>query len=129
MSKKRRSINEPKFTITALSYLLRFPLLLGGLGLLGYGFHLEKALYQQIGFGLIGAAILVTIIFFGNANSVNCRLCRAQFFKKLRCVKKPNTPTILGSSRLPLAFTILARRPSIHCPYCGEKRRYFGKRG
>ena len=129
MSKKRRNINEPKFIITALSYLLRFPLLLVGLSLLGYGYYIEKALYLQIGLGLIGTALLVTIIFFANANGVNCRLCRAQILKKLRCVQKTNVPRILGSSRLPLAFKIIARRPTLQCPYCGEKHRYFVKRG
>jgi|GEM_PF-6533486 len=136
MAKRKSRINESKYVLTALCYLLFRPLIALGILILLFGafilnnieFPLESKTVLTTGGTTLGIGIFTALVFFVNSQSVICRLCRAQFFKRLKCSRKKDVPSIAGSVRIPLALAVVTRRSSICCPYCAEKSVYFEKR-
>lgn len=129
---KRSKINKTKYVTTGFAYLTFLPLILFGVAcMLSKQFIAQWVeVLQEKDILLIGGLItalgvLFYILFIINSQVVICRLCRAQFFKRLKCARHKNADSFLGNVKIPLALGMAIQKSSIRCPYCGEKHVYF----
>ena len=127
MAHNKNRINEGKYMFAALLYLLRIPFTVASVGLLLYA-AISQAMNALILAGVVFFfTIIIYIAFYIKSSGVSCRLCRATFLRNLKCSKKKNVRKFFGRYTLPVALSIIFRRPMIRCPYCGEKHPYFKK--
>ncbi len=126
---KKNRTNTKRFLLASYLYVLKVPMVLCTVALLGLGVYFqEESETYLIAAGVSAVVtIFVWVMFIGLSAKVQCKLCRAQFLRNLRCSKKKHAPKILGNYNLPVSLAIITKKSRICCPYCGEKRSYFDK--
>jgi hypothetical protein len=71
------------------------------------------------GMGLLGAALVITVVARLQAMHCKCPLCMTPVMGKPRCAKHRRAKKCLGSYRLRVALSILLLGRFL-CPYCNE---------
>ena len=108
-----------RMRLAALLFVAKFLVLAGSVAVLTYaGLVGERAWAIGGAFGLL-AGMLMIVLWWLLASRANCPLCMMPVMMNKRCAKHGRARTVLGSHRLRVALSILARN-TFSCPYCME---------
>lgn len=124
--KPRNLVSRGRFFIAAVSFLLFRLSLMSAFLLVCLTFFFEGDFPSWFLPSLLGAIALLAVTglhIVSNGRSVSCPLCRASLFMSPRNLAKPGVPKILGSTKTPLAFSLLKMPTVISCPCCAERVR------
>ena len=115
-----------KYRFVALIYVLRTLCPIAFFGLFLSGIFTGNKTLELLSLIPLVLFVLFTFIFWASANSVMCRLCKTPFLRHLSCTKKKGPiPHIFGDRSLATAVSLVLRKRSIVCQYCGERHKYF----
>ncbi len=108
-----------RFRLASFLYCSIYLIAASGIGVLGYSIWIDQHRLTLIGMGLIGLALLVTLIQRIISVRARCPLCLVAPLVGKACSKHRTARKLFGSHRLRVATSILFKG-SFHCPFCGE---------
>lgn len=86
---------------------------------LGGAVYLHHQKIALVALGLLGLSAVLFIVYRLFASGAHCPLCRSPVLGGSRAQRNRNARRFLGSYRLRVACSILARNKFV-CPYCNE---------
>ena len=108
-----------RFRFAALLLLLKWLLMSGFPGLLGYSMWAERRDLTWYALGLLGIGVVVSLAHWIIAARARCPLCLVPSFSHQQCSKHRKALHFLGSYRLFVALAVIFKG-YFRCPYCGE---------
>lgn len=111
-----------RFRLAAWLLVFATLLIVGSLGLLAHGLHVQSRDEVLIGLVAAGAGFVTTLIQLVVAHRVRCPLCMMPPLGYRACQKNRRARRLLGSYRMRVAGAAIFR-DHFQCPYCGESTR------
>ena len=108
-----------RYRLAAGLVLLKWLVVLGALGFVGYSVVLGEQEQVHFALWLLAGAMLLLVCQWVAARRCRCPLCLGPPLARKDCVKHRNATRLFGSYRLRVAHSIVWEG-CFRCPYCGE---------
>ena len=108
-----------RFRFAAWLLLGKWSLIVGSAAVLPYSLCVADRDLTHLAIGLIGLAVLVTVVQWLIAARARCPLCIGHPLAHKACATHRGTRRLFGSYRLWVAMTVIFAG-WFRCPYCGE---------
>lgn len=124
---RRNVVSRGRYFVAAFCFLAsRVSLFLFG-GLILWVLLVDGASAKKEILYALAASFAVFVVtginVLANARRVTCPLCKASLFMSTKNLVKPGVPKLLGSAKVPLAFSLLTVPKVMSCPCCAERVR------
>lgn len=70
--------------------------------------------------------IITSLLYLSLSSRCLCPSCSVKVFGASRCAKHSAAPKFMGSTRIPLTFSLLTCRSRVTCQYCASAFRFGG---